>query len=86
MQYIWMMREIRQFDAPASIVMTYDKSLEPATISHFDFGAVTHGLVLAVWPRGLGTPINGQGTMQPAVVREHANIPDDMVIMTCIAM
>ena len=24
--------------------------------------------------------------MQPAVVREHANNPDDMVIMTCIAM
>ena len=30
--------------------------------------------------------INDQGIMQPAVVREHTNIPDDMVIMTCIAM
>jgi nitroreductase len=45
-----------------------------------------YGLVLAVWSRGLGTVINGQGIMQPAVVSEHANIPDDMVIMTCIAM
>ena len=43
----WVMREFRQFDAPVSIVMTYDKSLEPATISHFDLGALTHGLVLA---------------------------------------
>lgn len=49
------MREFRQFDAPVSIVMTYGKSLEPATISHFDLGAVTHGLVYAVWSRGLGT-------------------------------
>ncbi|MBT5109364.1 MAG: nitroreductase, partial [Rhodospirillaceae bacterium] len=71
---------------PVSIVMTYDKCLEPATISHFDLGAVTYGLVLAAWTRGLGTVINGQGIMQSAVVREHAQIPDDQVIMTCIAM
>ncbi len=82
----WVMRGFRQFDAPVSIVMTYDKSLEPATISHFDLGAVTYGLVLAAWTRGLGTVINGQGIMQSAVVREHAKIPDWQVIMTCIAM
>jgi len=82
----WVMRGFRQFDAPVSIVMTYDKSLEPATVSHFDLGAVTYGLCLAAWTRGLGTVINGQGIMQSAVVREHANIPDSQVIMTCIAM
>jgi nitroreductase len=82
----WVMRGFRQFDAPVSVVMTYDKILEPATISHFDLGAVTYGLVLAAWTRGLGTVINGQGIMQSAVVREHAQIPDDEVIMTCIAM
>jgi nitroreductase len=82
----WVMRGFRQFDAPVSIVVTYDKSLEPATIAHFDLGAVTYGLVLAAWERGLGTVINGQGIMQSSVVRKHANIPDDEVIMTCIAM
>lgn len=83
----WVMRGFRQFDAPVSIVVTYDKSLEPgATIAHFDLGAVTYGLVMAAWSRGLGTVINGQGIMQSAVVREHANIPDDEVIMTCVAM
>ncbi len=82
----WVMRGFRQFDAPVSIVMTYDKSLEPATISHFDLGAVTYGLVLAAWTRGLGTVINGQGIMQSAVVREHAKIPEWQTIMTCIAM
>ena len=80
------MRGFRQFDAPVSIVMTYDKSLEPATVSHFDLGAVTYGLCLAAWTRGLGTVINGQGIMQSAVVRDHANIPETQVIMTCIAM
>jgi hypothetical protein len=82
----WVMRGFRQFDAPESIVITYDKSLEPATISHFDLGAVTYGLVLAAWTRGLGTVINGQGIMHSAVVREHAKISDDQVIMTCVAM
>ena len=48
----WVMRGFRQFDAPVSIVVTYDKSLEPATISHFDLGAVTYGLVLAARPPG----------------------------------
>ncbi|MDP6377609.1 MAG: nitroreductase [Pseudomonadales bacterium] len=82
----WVMRGFRQFDAPVSIVMTYDKSLEPATISHFDLGAVVYGLVLAAWTRGLGTVINGQGIMQSTVVREHASIPEWQTIMTCIAM
>jgi nitroreductase len=82
----WVMRGFRQFDAPVSVVMTYDKIMEPATISHFDLGAVTYGLVLAAWTRGLGTVINGQGIMQSDVVREHAKIPDSRVIMTCVAM
>ena len=42
--------------------------------------------MLAAWTRGLGTVINGQGIMQSAVVREHAQIPEWQTIMTCIAM
>jgi len=82
----WVMRGFRQFDAPVSIVLTYDKYLEPAAISQFDLGAVSYGICLAAWERGLGTVINGQGIMQSSVVREHANIPDDQNIMICIAM
>lgn len=82
----WVMRGFRQFDAPVSIVLTYDKILEPAAISQFDLGALSYGLCLAAWDRGLGTVINGQGIMQSSVVREHANIPDDQNIMICIAM
>lgn len=82
----WVMRGFRQFDAPVSLVLTYDKYLEPAAISQFDLGAFSHALVLAAWERGLGSVINGQGIMQSAVVREHAGIPDDQNIMICIAM
>ena len=82
----WVMRGFRQFDAPVSLVLTYDKYLEPAAISQFDLGAFSHGIVLAAWERGLGCVINGQGIMQSHVVRTHAQIPDDQVIMICIAM
>jgi nitroreductase len=83
----WTMRGFRQFDAPVSIAITYDRVLgESAPIAHFDLGAVTHGLVLAAWARGLGTVINGQGAMQAHVVREHARIADEHVLLTCVAM
>ncbi|UOA25664.1 nitroreductase [Pseudosulfitobacter sp. DSM 107133] len=82
----WVMRGFRQFDAPVSVVVTFDKELQGGTIAHFDLGAVTYGLVLAAWSRGLGAVINGQGIMQSPVVREHAGIPDDQVILTCVAL
>jgi nitroreductase len=82
----WVMRGFRQFDAPVSIVITVDKALSDDTIAHFDCGAATYGLVLAAWSKGIGSVINGQGIMQSSVVRENANIPEDQVIMTCVAM
>lgn len=82
----WVMRGFRQFDAPVSIVITVDKAIADDTIAHFDCGAATYGLVLAAWSKGIGSVINGQGIMQSSVVRENAMIPDDQVIMTCVAM
>ncbi len=82
----WVMRGFRQFDAPVSIVVTIDAELANDTIGHFDCGAATYGLVLAATAKGLGCVINGQGIMQSSVVREHARIPEDEVIMTCVAM
>ena len=82
----WVLRGFRQFDAPVSIVVTYDRSLKDGDIAPFDCGAVANALVNAAWSRGLGCVINSQGIMQSPVVREHAGIPDDQVIMTCIAM
>tara|TARA_B100001093_G_scaffold489513_1_gene527753 strand:+ start:4574 stop:5365 length:792 start_codon:yes stop_codon:yes gene_type:complete len=82
----WMLRGFRQFDAPVSLVLTYDKYLDPAAITHFGLGSLAYGIVLAAWERGIGCVINGQGIMQSDVVREHAKIPDDQNIMICIAM
>ncbi len=82
----WVLRGFRQFDAPVSIVVTYDRSIHGGDIAPFDCGAVTNALVNAAWSRGLGCVINSQGIMQSPVVREHAGIAEDQVIMICVAM
>ncbi len=82
----WVLRGYRQFDAPVSLVLTYDRCLDPGATCHFDLGALSYGIVLAAWNHGLGTVVNGQGITRSDIVREIAEIPDDEVIMTCIAM
>ena len=82
----WILRGFRQFDAPVSIVVTYDRELREGDIAQFDCGALVNGLVNAAWSRGLGCVVNSQGIMHSPVVREHAGIPDDQVIMICVAM
>ncbi|WP_439815312.1 nitroreductase [Zavarzinia sp. CC-PAN008] len=82
----WVLRGFRQFDAPVSIVITYDRSIHGGDVAPFDCGAVVNALVNAAWSRGLGCVINSQGIMQSPVVREHAGIAEDQVIMICVAM
>jgi nitroreductase len=82
----WVLRGFRQFDAPVAIVVTFDSNLKDDDISKFDCGAVVNGLVNAGWSKGLGAVINSQGIMQSPVVRKYASIPDDEVIMICVAM
>ena len=82
----WVLRGFRQFDAPVCVIVSYDKELASSDDTAFDCGAVTTALVNAAWSRGLGCVINSQGIMQSPVVREHAQIPDDQVIMKAVAM
>ena len=86
MRQDWVMRGFRQFDAPVSLVLAYDRALDPGAVVHFDLGALSYGICLAAWDRGLGTVVNGQGIMRSEIVREEAQIPDEQVIMTCIAL
>lgn len=86
MRQDWVMRGFRQFDAPVCIIVTYDRVLDGSDDTPFDCGAVTNALVNAAWSRGLGCVINSQGIMQSPVVREHAGIADDQMIMKSIAL
>lgn len=82
----WVLRGFRQFDAPVCVIITYDKVLADSDDTAFDCGAVATALVNAAWSRGLGAVINSQGIMQSPVVREHAGIADDQVIMKAVAL
>lgn len=82
----WVLRGFRQFDAPICVIVTYDRELAESDDTSFDCGAVTTALVNAAWSRGLGAVINSQGIMQSPVVREHASIADDQVIMKAVAI
>jgi len=82
----WVLRGFRQFDAPVCVIIAYDRELAGSDDTAFDCGAVTTALVNAAWSRGLGCVINSQGIMQSPVVREHAGIPDDQVILKAVAL
>src|SRR3546814_355092 len=82
----WVLRGFRQFDAPVCVIITYDRVLADTDDATFDCGAVANALVNAAWSRGLGTVINSQGIMQSPVVREHAHIPPNQIIMKSIAL
>ena len=86
MRQEWVMRGFRQFDAPVCVIITYDRELADSDDTAFDCGAVTTALVNAAWSRGLGCVINSQGIMQSPVVREHAGIAEDQVIMKAVAL
>ena len=86
MRQDWVMRGFRQFDAPVCVIITYDRACDGSDDTPFDCGAVATALVNAAWSRGLGCVINSQGIMQSPVVREHAGIADDQVILKSIAL
>lgn len=79
-------RCFRQFNASVCIVITYDRNLDVSDDTPFDCGADASTLVNAAWSRGLGAVINSQSIMQSPVVREHARIPDDQIIMKSIEL
>ena len=54
----WVLRGFRQFDAPVSIVVTYDKSIQGSDIAPFDCGGVVNCIVNTAWSKGLGCVIN----------------------------
>ncbi|MFP4041111.1 MAG: nitroreductase [Desulfosudaceae bacterium] len=81
----WMERGYRFFDAPAAIIITYDKVFtKPGPL--LDLGAVMQMICLAATDAGLGTCIEDQGVHYPEVLRQHARIPESKVISTAIAI
>jgi nitroreductase len=81
----WTMVGFRSFDAPASIILSADESLEPR-MAAADIGGIVQTICLVALEHGLGTCINGQGIMCPDVVRKAIGLPESKNMYISIAI
>lgn len=81
----WTMKGFRSFDAPASIILSADESLE-VRMAASDIGGLIQTICLTALEHGLGTCINGQGIMFPEVVRKVTGLPESKKLYLSIAI
>lgn len=81
----WTQRGFRFFDAPAAFILSVDKSLE-ASAAVLDIGTIAQTICLTALNYGLGTCIEAQGVMFPAIVRNFTPIPESKLLVTSIAI
>ncbi len=81
----WIERGFRYFDAPAAIMITYDKVLSPRG-PLMDIGGAVQTICLAAMQYGLATCIAEQGVIYSSVVREYSKIPDTKKLAISIAI
>lgn len=85
-RFDWMQRGFRFFDAPAAIIMVFDKVLDNSANTFSDLGCFIQTLCLAALEHELGTCIHSQGVMYPQIVRKHIDIPDEKKIFIAISI
>jgi len=81
----WTMVGFRSFDAPASVILSADESLE-TRMAASDIGGIVQTICLVALEHGLGTCINGQGIMCPDVVRRVTGLPESKRMYISIAI
>ncbi len=81
----WTMKGFRSFDAPASIILSADDSLD-TRFAASDIGGLIQTICLLALDHGLGTCINGQGIMFPEVVRKVTGLPESKKMYISIAI
>ncbi|MFC2035806.1 nitroreductase [Chloroflexota bacterium] len=82
----WMQRGLCFFDAPATIILSMDKSLNESIFNILDIGAIAQTICLTALNYGLGTCIEDQGIMFSEVVRRFTGIPESKLMIVCIAI
>ncbi len=85
-RFDWMQRGFRFFDAPAAIIMVFDKALDNSANTFSDLGSFLQTFCLAALEHDLGTCIHSQGVMYPQVVRKHIDIPDEKKIFIAVSI
>ena len=80
-----MVRMTGGFGAPVIIYVIFHSDLDEP-YSMFDLGAITHAICLAAHRQGLGTCIEAQLALYPALIRERLNLPASHKIAVGIAL
>ena len=81
----WVERGFRYFDAPAAIILSFDRSIREPLALH-DMGAIAQTICLTAFKYGLGTCIERQGVNYPEAVRQYTGIPESKLIVISIAI
>ena len=81
----WIMKGFRYFDAPAAIVLSFDKSMN-SMLAMREIGILCQSICLAALEFGLGTCIEDQGILFPDILRKLAGIPESSMPTMCLAI
>jgi len=81
----WAKQGLIFFNAPAAIILSAEKSLDPS-MAFFDMGGLAQTICLTAVNYGLGTCIMSQGIMYPQIIRKYLGIPETQVIRICITI
>ena len=84
-RFQWLVKGIRYFEAPVTIIIYTDKCL-PITSPLVDIGAIIQSICLTALHFGLGTCIQNQGIKFSDMLRETLNIPGSKRIVTSVSM
>ena len=81
----WIKRGFRFFDAPTTILLSADKSVDHVRAAS-DIGGFAQSICLAALKHQLGTCINRQGILYPDVVRKFVDIPKSQLVYICVTI
>ena len=81
----WSQRGFRFFEAPAVIILSFDKSIEES-LAIFDLGVITQTICLTALNYGLGTCIEVQGVTFADILRRFTHMPESKRIVIAIAI
>jgi len=81
---MWLMQNIKFFEAPVGIIITGDKRLEMP--QYMDVGIYVQSLMLLAREAGLHTAPQGWWRNWPGVCADHLNIPDEEEVLVGMSL
>lgn len=81
---MWLMQNIKFFEAPVGLIITGDKRLEMP--QYMDVGIYLQSVMLLAREEGLHTAAQGWWRQWPALLSDHINIPDHEEVLVGLSL